>query len=164
MNRLNQPAVPSFTVTLVTQNVDGLHQRAGSVDVLEMHGSAIRTRCWSKVCTSKPFYDATLYDAVPRCTVCGAELRPDVVLFNESIPSAILQEILVGLSSCDLFIAVGTSGAVAPASEFVRGASYVGARTINVNVEPSGNPAFAEEYIGPAEEVLPVLFGMEGYP
>jgi NAD-dependent deacetylase len=153
----SQTAAPAFTATLVTQNVDGLHQRAGSQDVLEMHGSAFRSRCWRKNCLSRPFDDSAIYDETPTCAVCGAFLRPDVVLFGETIPTDVLQQILVGLSSCDLFIAVGTSGVVAPAAEFVRGAAYVGARTINVNVEPSGNPAFNEEYIGPAEVVLPAL-------
>jgi NAD-dependent deacetylase len=153
----------SHQITLVTQNVDGLHQRAGSGDVLEMHGSAFRTRCLSRKCSLTPFHDENLYDAVPTCPLCGGPMRPDVVLFSETIPSQVLDRVLRELSACDLFISVGTSGVVAPAAEFVRGAAYVGARTININVEPTDppNPFFTEEFVGKAEEVLPRLFGFD---
>ncbi|MDX1933943.1 MAG: Sir2 family NAD-dependent protein deacetylase [Capsulimonadales bacterium] len=157
---LQRNASSGQTVTLVTQNVDGLHGRAGTPQVVEMHGSAFRSRCRDPRCPTVPFPDTNLYDETPRCSVCGGYLRPDVVLFNESIPREILGTILRALASCDLFLAVGTSGVVAPAAEFVRGAASIGARTINVNVEPSGNPAFGEEYVGPAEVVLPRLFGI----
>jgi NAD-dependent deacetylase len=150
-------------VTLVTQNVDGLHQRAGSTDVLEMHGFAFRTRCLRRNCSLKPFRDERLYDAVPACPVCGGPMRPDVVLFGEDIPRRVLDRVLRELSACDLFVSVGTSGVVAPAAEFVRGAAYVGARTINVNVEPTDppNPFFADELVGKAEDILPRLFRLE---
>jgi NAD-dependent deacetylase len=152
----------SRRITLVTQNVDGLHQRAGSTDVLEMHGSAFRTRCLRRNCSLAPFPDESLYDAVPACPVCGGPMRPDVVLFSETIPGGLLNRLLRELSACDLFVSVGTSGVVAPAAEFVRGAAYVGARTINVNVEPTDppNPFFAEELVGKAEEILPRLFAL----
>lgn len=144
-------------VMLVTQNVDGLHQRAGSPEVLELHGSAFRSRCMNRRCLSLPFVDISVYEEPPRCAVCGDFLRPDIVLFGENLVKETLDQVLIGLSACDLFIAVGTSGSVAPAASFVRAAAYVGARTINVNVEASGNSSFVEEYIGPAEVVLPQL-------
>jgi len=149
-------------VTLVTQNVDGLHQRAGSIEVLEMHGSAFRTRCLDRRCSLEPFRDENLYDQVPACPVCGGPLRPDVVLFSETIPGRVLNRILQELSTCDLFVSAGTSGVVTPAAEFVRGAAYAGARTININIEPTDppNPFFTEEFVGKAEEVLPRLFGL----
>ncbi len=158
-------------ITIVTQNVDGLHQLAGSRDVIEIHGSLRRTRCTSGSCSSQPFVDAwapsdefvadPIWENVPRCAVCEAYLRPDITLFNESLPLDEIRRVKAALRDCDLFLAVGTSGVVAPASEFVRGAAYNRARTIMVNLTPieTRNPYFAEEYLGRAEEVLPELLG-----
>jgi NAD-dependent deacetylase len=128
-----------------------------------MHGSAFRTRCLNRKCSLEPFPDENLYDRVPTCPVCGGPLCPDVVLFSETIPGRVLECILRGLSDCDLFLSVGTSGVVAPAAEFVRGAAYVGARTINVNIESTDppNPFFTDEFVGKAEEILPRLFGLK---
>jgi NAD-dependent deacetylase len=161
---LQRRSAGSRCITLVTQNVDGLHQRAGSMDVLEMHGSAFRTRCLDRRCSLEPFRDEQIYDQVPTCPVCGGPLRPDVVLFSETIPGRVLNRIVEALATCNLFISVGTSGVVAPAAEFVRGAAYVGARTIHINVEPTDppNPFFTEEFVGRSEEVLPRLFRWEG--
>lgn len=93
---------------------------------------------------------------------CQSLLRPDVVLFGEAVaaePEWLSQR---ALSECDLFLAVGTSGLVSPACDFVRSAKYVGARTILVNLEPMGtrNAAFDQELLGPAEEILPTLLAM----
>jgi NAD-dependent deacetylase len=154
--RLNTPADPR-RMTVITQNVDGLHQRAGSENVVELHGSAFRTRCTA--CDLPPFPDTAAYDGVPPCPRCGAPLRPDVVLFGETLPEAALEAVAEALGGCDLFLSVGTSGLVTPAANFVRAAVYVGARTVAVNVEPMDPPSpyFAEEVIGPAEHVLPAL-------
>jgi NAD-dependent deacetylase len=153
---------PGARLTLATQNVDGLHQRAGSQRVLELHGSALRSRCTSPTCPSRPFDDSqTVTDPLPRCAVCGAPLRPDIVLFNEALPFDVLQAAGVALESCDLFLAVGTSGVVAPAAGFVRVAAAHGARTLLVNRDPLAqpNPYFQETYYGPAEKILPRLLG-----
>jgi NAD-dependent deacetylase len=85
----------------------------------------------------------------------------DITLFNESLPVDELHRVKRALRECDLFLAVGTSGAVSPASEFVRGAAYNQARTILVNLTPMEvrNPYFGEEYLGRAEEILPQLLG-----
>ena len=156
-------------VTIVTQNVDGLHQLAGSRDVIEIHGSLRRSRCTNADCTSQPFADswapseefvaAPTWKEVPRCAVCQSYLRPDITLFNEPLPLDELHRVKRALRACDLFLAIGTSGVVAPASEFVRGAAYNSARTIMVNLTPmeTRNPYFGEEYLGRAEEVLPQL-------
>ena len=156
-------------ITVVTQNVDGLHQLAGSRSVIEIHGSLRRSRCTNEDCASLPFVDSWVpsdefvaypnWEAIPRCAVCDAYLRPDITLFNESLPLDELQRVKRALRECDLFLAVGTSGVVAPASEFVRGAAYNDARTILVNLTPmeTRNPYFAEEYLGRAETVLPEL-------
>jgi NAD-dependent deacetylase len=143
---------------LATQNVDHLHTRAGSV-VLELHGSAFRSRCLDIWCSQPSFYDEAIYENVPHCPTCGGFLRPDVVLFNENLSERILETALNVAHSCDLFLAIGTSGVVWPAAAFVQIAVNSGARTINVNVEPSGNTAFQEEYIGAAQEILPRLLG-----
>jgi NAD-dependent deacetylase len=141
--------------TLVTQNVDGLHRAAGSSNVIELHGAVERDRCSG--CEART--PASAADEPPTCAVCGALLRPDVVLFDE--PIAVDDEWAVkrALRECDLFLAVGTSGSVTPASNFVRAAEYAGARTIVVNLEkmPIPNPAFQEEILGRAEDVLPAL-------
>lgn len=147
-------------VTLVTQNVDGLHQKAGSKDVLEMHGSAFRTRCLNPRCALTPFQDISTPNTPPVCPVCGSFLRPDVVLFGENISGSVLNQLEATLPFCDLFIAVGTSGSVWPAAQFVQAAKTIGARTVNVNFEPSDNPYFDDEHLGRAEEIMPVLLGV----
>ena len=156
-------------ITVVTQNVDGLHQLAGSGNVIEIHGSLRRSRCTNPDCDSQPFFDSWVpsdefvanptWEEVPRCRVCDACLRPDITLFNEALPLDELHRVKRALRECDLFLAVGTSGAVAPASEFVRGAAYNKARTIMVNLTPmeTRNPYFGEEYLGRAEAILPQL-------
>lgn len=156
-------------ITVITQNVDGLHQLAGSRSVIEIHGSLRRSRCTNPNCNSQPFVDSWVpsdefianptWQAVPRCPVCDAYLRPDITLFNEALPLDELHRVKLALRDCDLFLAVGTSGVVAPASEFVRGAAYNKARTIMVNLTPmeTRSPYFGEEYLGRAEEVLPNL-------
>lgn len=145
-------------VTLFTQNVDGLHQRAGSLDVVELHGSAFRTRCTNPVCDLPPFADDGLYDQVPLCPRCGAPLRPDVVLFGETLPEAALRRAQTALDECDLFLAAGTSGTVWPAAAFVRLAAQAGARTVLVNLDAAtGSEEFDEVHLSKAEEVLPGL-------
>lgn len=150
----------SRSITLVTQNVDELHQRAGSVDVIEIHGSLGRSRCLNPDCPNAAgFADWSVPDAgeVPKCARCGENLRMDVTLFNENLPIAALHHTKRALRDCDLFLAVGTSGTVAPASDFVRGAHYAGARTIYLNLEAMAPPNsyFGETILGRAEEILP---------
>ncbi|MBD0274263.1 MAG: NAD-dependent deacylase [Acetobacteraceae bacterium] len=149
-------------VTLITQNVDGLHQRAGSPEVIELHGSAFRSRCTNPDCALPAFPDEDLHpDAVPACPRCGAPLRPAVVLFGEPLSPTALLRVNEALFDCDLFLAAGTSGTVSPASHLVNRAGRSGARTILVNREPMpvACPAFREEYPGPVEEILPALLG-----
>lgn len=145
-------------LTVITQNVDGLHTRAGSRRVLELHGTLHETCCTS--CDFRRTEDiAVTPDLCPQCPRCGAPLRPGVVLFGEQIPALPEWESKRVLRDCDLFLAVGTSGTVSPASNFVRAAEYAGARTIYVNPEPlaPANPAFHETYLGNAEDILPTI-------
>ena len=153
------------TVTLITQNVDELHQRAGSLDTVELHGSLMKSRCM-KNC-SPPFEDNSAHrdyferGESPPCEKCGAPLRPDFVLFSEALPENALNRSYEAMQNCDLFLAIGTSGTVAPASLFVQGAHIMGAETISVNLEAivPRNVYFKREVLGRAEETLPILFG-----
>jgi NAD-dependent deacetylase len=100
---------PGATLTVLTQNIDGLHQRAGSSNVVELHGSAFRTRCSS--CDAPPFSDEDAHaDIIPICATCDGRLRPDVILFGEPMPARAEWDAKRALRECDLFIAVGTSG------------------------------------------------------
>ena len=152
------------TVTLITQNVDELHQRAGSLDTIELHGSVMKSRC-AKNCAPS-FEDADAHresfekGEAPRCE-CGAALRPDFVLFHEMLPPIALDQSYEAMQNCDLFLAVGTSGTVAPASLFVQSAKLLGAETVSVNLAANSprNPHFTREVVGRAEETLPILFG-----
>jgi NAD-dependent deacetylase len=147
--------------TLITQNVDQLHQRAGSRQVVDYHGNLLQTRCSNVKCSLPPFEDHQTYtkQTLPLCSVCGSTLRPDVVLFEEWIPAENERIAKLALRDCELFLAIGTSGSVWPAANFVRSAKYVGARTIFVSLDPLDPPndAFDEQYLGRAEEILPKL-------
>jgi NAD-dependent deacetylase len=154
--RLARQRGPGQSLVIVTQNIDGLHQRAGSAGVIELHGSLRRARCSRADCE---FVTEAAAVGAMDCPRCGAALRPDVVLFDEAIPAEAEWHCKRALRDCDLFVAVGTSGTVTPAASFVRSAQYAGARTILINLEAMTprNPYFAEEILGRAEEVLPAL-------
>jgi NAD-dependent deacetylase len=149
---------------LITQNIDGLHARAGSRNIVEYHGSILKTRCSNPGCDTEPFLDDRIGDEeAPRCPRCGSRLRPDIVMFGEEIPAANARAADSAIRGCDLFVAVGTSGTVYPASGFVSRAAYEGARTVYVNLESilerEPGSSFGEEYLGRAEEILPALLG-----
>ncbi|MDJ0638960.1 MAG: NAD-dependent deacylase [Paracoccaceae bacterium] len=138
-------------VELITQNVDSLHEAAGST-ALHMHGAHGRARCMS--CHAK--WDAPLVMAVDDpCPTCGeATTRPDVVWFGET--PHYLPEIATHLASADLFVAIGTSGTVYPAAGFVAEARGRGARTLEINLEPSNfADLFDDVILGPASETVP---------
>jgi NAD-dependent deacetylase len=143
---------------LCTQNVDPLHELAGSRRVHHMHGELLKTRC--SRCGAPPFADARAYDELPRCE-CGGLLRPDVIWFGE-IPIG-LREIGEAVSECDLFLTVGSSGAVHPAAGLVAQVRSAGrARTVYVGLERPDNAAeFDECRLGRAGELLPGLFRTE---
>jgi len=139
-------------VTLVTQNVDDLHERAGSRNVLHMHGELLKARCLA--CGERAEWREDLLPR-PACPRCGAAaLRPDVVWFGE-VPYY-LDAIAEALWECDVFVAVGTSGVVYPAAGFVRTAAMAGARTIEMNLEESEvASAFEEVRLGAATVTVP---------
>jgi NAD-dependent deacetylase len=146
---------------LVTQNIDGLHQRAGSRRVLELHGNLMTTRCANPACALPSYPDDDPHDTtVPRCPRCGASLRPDIVLFGESLSPHVIDAAVAALDACELFVAIGTSGTVYPAAGFAAHARAAGARTMLVNLEipDPPDPAFDEVHAGAAEELVPRLF------
>jgi NAD-dependent deacetylase len=138
---------------LITQNVDGLHRRAGSKTVHEIHGRLETMICMQ--CQKK--HEQETEDAF--CD-CGGVIRSDIVLFDEDLPTEIITNAHIALKHTSVFVAVGTSGMVWPAASFVADARDAGAYCINVNVEASGNKMFHEEIVGEAKDVLPVLFGI----
>jgi NAD-dependent deacetylase len=138
---------------IVTQNVDDLHERAGGRRVLHMHGE-LRS-AWCLACDRRVRWESELSSG-PLCPSCGAagRLRPDIVWFGE-MPYG-MERIEAALRSADLFVSIGTSGAVYPAAGFVQTARYVGARTLEINLEPSlGSVYFEEVRTGPAGERVP---------
>ncbi|MCA1662070.1 MAG: NAD-dependent deacylase [Novosphingobium sp.] len=137
---------------IVTQNVDDLHERAGACRVLHMHGEHLNA--WCTACDARSRWREPLIDRPP-CPACGvAALRPDVVWFGE-MPYRI-DEIYAALREADLFVSIGTSGAVYPAAGFVRDARECGARTLELNLERSqGSAWFDESRLGPAGQLVP---------
>jgi NAD-dependent deacetylase len=137
---------------IVTQNIDDLHERAGSTNLLHMHGELLSALC--RVCAGRFTWDDDLGD-FPPCPGCGhAELRPDVVWFGE-MPYD-LDTVDQALRRADLFVSIGTSGAVYPAAGFVSAASAYGVRTLELNLVPSdGARLFDESRHGPASELVP---------
>jgi NAD-dependent deacetylase len=150
------------TLTIITQNVDGLHQRAGSTDVIEFHGSLSRIRCANAGCSKAPYEDPEPPPAAPLCERCGGSLRSDIVLFDEAIPAVAEWHAKRALRECDLYVAIGTSGTVSPASNFVRAAEFARARTVIVNLTPMQprHPGYDEEILGRAEDLVPELFAV----
>ena len=137
---------------IVTQNIDDLHERGGARRVLHMHGEALSV--WCTACDSRFRWEGTLRDCPP-CPGCGeAALRPDIVWFGE-MPYR-MGEIFAAIAGADLFVSIGTSGAVYPAAGFVEEARRVGARTLELNLEASlGSRSFDETRLGVASALVP---------
>ena len=138
---------------IVTQNVDDLHERAGARRMLHMHGELKSAFC--RECGGRVRWEGTLADG-PACPLCGGEgaLRPDIVFFGE-MPYQ-MERIEEALAEADLFVSIGTSGAVYPAAGFVQTARYRGAETLELNLDPSaGSHIFHESRVGPAGLLVP---------
>ena len=142
-------------LTVVTQNVDGLHQLAGSRDVVELHGSIWRARCTT----------CSLVHQIPRegaraeaCRDCGGAVRPDVVLFGEMLPAGAFEFAAQQAADCDVCLVIGTSGLVYPAAGLPEIAKSAGAFVCEINPEPTPLSNLCDEVIsGRAGEVLPQL-------
>lgn len=137
---------------IVTQNIDDLHERGGARRVLHMHGEALSALC--TLCDGRFRWTDTLRNGPP-CPACGSRaLRPDIVWFGE-MPYR-MGEIYAAIARADLFVSIGTSGAVYPAAGFVQEANSAGARTLELNLEESlGSRNFAETRLGPASQLVP---------
>ncbi len=146
-------------LTVVTQNVDGLHLAAGSSNVLELHGTIRFARC-SACARREPMAEAVARsaDTPPPCPACGGRLRPDVVWFGEQLPEGVFEAAAEATRSANLFLAVGTSATVYPAAGLIEIASRSGALVIEVNVEPTPLSDLADVRLaGPAAEMVPTL-------
>jgi NAD-dependent deacetylase len=148
-------------VTLVTQNVDGLHERAGSDSLTRLHGSIWHLRCWAE-CTGgrEDWLDTTvpLPTLPPRCPHCGGLSRPGVVWFGESLNPRDIGKATDAASECDVFLTVGTSSVVYPAAGLVRFARQARATVIEINLEPTAATSLADIALHmPADEALPAL-------
>ena len=141
---------------LVTQNVDNLHERAGSKNLIHMHGELTKLRCESCPNIEDTMAVEHLLDAFLYCPKCNGRLRPHIVWFNE-MPMQ-MGKIEKALSECDVFIAIGTSGHVYPAANFLHIARRHGAHTMGINLDPPENVYFFDEFFqGKAGEILPLL-------
>ena len=141
---------------IVTQNVDDLHERAGAKRLIHMHGEHLSA--WCQICGGRSPWRETLGHRPP-CPVCNTpSLRPDIVWFGE-MPYR-MDEIDHAISRCDLFVSIGTSGAVYPAGGFVRTARRHGATTLELNLDPSqGSVLFDECRMGKASDLVPAWVG-----
>ncbi len=141
--------------TLVTQNIDGLHQKAGSRDVVELHGSIWRVRCIDcdarfEIVPAQPRADA--------CPDCGDPVRPDVVLFGEMLPAGAFEQAAAAAANCELCFVIGTSGLVYPAACLPEIAHTAGAFVCEVNPEKTSLSDLCDELLmGKAGEVLPLI-------
>ena len=143
-------------LTLVTQNVDGLHQRAGSTGVLEYHGNILRDRCCVEQVIADRSEDSR--HGLPRCAACGGLLRPDVVWFGEAIPRGPMLAAADAAESCDVFLSIGTSSLVYPAASLAESALRAGATVIEVNPDRTDlSPAADVMLGGPSGLLLPRL-------
>jgi NAD-dependent deacetylase len=147
--------VPQFT--LITQNVDGLHRRAGSRNIIELHGNLARTKRFDDDVVVEQWEDTG--EVPPRCPQTGSLLRPDVVWFGEMLPADALEKATAATANCDLFLSVGTSGQVEPAASLPYWALRSGATVaiINLDVSARTDSPMLYKVRGPAGQVLPAL-------
>ena len=155
--------VPRFT--LITQNVDGLHRRAGSRNVVELHGDLTRARCSREGAAVERWQEPADGGEPPRCDGCGAFLRPDVVWFGEQLPEPALNQAYAAVYDCDVFLTVGTSNLVEPAASLPWLAAAQGAivGVINTSMEGQRSGIGVHHLAGAAGQVLPELL-REAWP
>jgi NAD-dependent deacetylase len=149
---------PRFT--LITQNIDNLHRRAGSCNVLELHGNIFRYKCLERNHpVSNEYLDDNAEELPPRCPMCNSYVRPDVVWFGESLPEPILNQAFEAAANADIMLVAGTSGVVQPAASLPQTASEAGATVIEVNPEMSALTPFVVDIFlqGPSGQILAEL-------
>ena len=143
-------------LTLITQNVDGFHQRAGSRNVLELHGNINRTKCFEENAVVESWKETG--EVPPRCPRCRGRLRPDVVWFGEMLPTSAIEAAVAASESCDVFFSIGTSTIVHPAASLPFEALQHGATVVEIN--PDATPLTNRAHhalAGPAGKILPAL-------
>ncbi len=154
--------VPKFT--LATQNVDDLHERAGSVDVLHLHGSLHSPCCFA--CKTSHVFDSTKAPEIneekiiepPQCLHCGGKIRPGVVWFGEKLPNDIFQQAVAATWTCDVMLVIGTSGFVYPVANIPLIAIKKNATTVQINPKSTDFDSFMTyNLVGKAGEILPIL-------
>ena len=139
---------------LITQNIDGLHQKAGSKNILELHGNIWKFRCTQEN-TIIDNFEAPLEKIPPMCPHCGELLRPHVVWFGESLPSSILQKAFQASSNCQVMFVIGTSAVVQPAASLPLTAAQTGAKIVEINPDPTPLTSYADvSFRGKAGEIL----------
>ncbi|MCB1825729.1 MAG: NAD-dependent deacylase [Candidatus Competibacteraceae bacterium] len=142
--------------TLITQNVDGLHRRAGSHQILELHGNLFRAKCFSEDRPVESWSDGE--EIPPRCPRCGGLLRPDVVWFGEMLPAATLRAAEHATATAELFFSIGTSALVYPAADLPFAALNAGAAVVEINPQPTPlSPHVTFSLNGAAGQILPAL-------
>jgi NAD-dependent deacetylase len=146
--------VPEFT--LITQNVDGLHQQAGSLDVIELHGNITRIKCADCDSTVDEFQETEV--PPPHCPYCGGFLRPDVVWYGENLPQNSLSRAFLAAQQCDLFLSIGTSSVVHPAASLPIEALEIGTSTVEINPDRTPLTSYMTYVLaGPSGMVLSEL-------
>ena len=144
---------------LITQNVDGLHQRAGSRKVIELHGNITRTKCFDEGTVVSSWKETG--DVPPKCPNCGGWLRPDVVWFEEAMPQAEMELAAEASTACEVFLSIGTSTAVYPAASLPFEALRSGATVVEINPQPTPLTERAHHTLpGAAGVVLPELIAL----
>jgi len=142
--------------TLITQNVDGLHEKAGSKNITEIHGNIWKTRCTACGDVSHNF-DVPI-DSLPHCKKCNGLLRPHIVWFGESLDPADIKRSMDAMRTCEVLLVIGTSGIVQPAASFVSAAKEAGAYVVEINIEETPNSYLVDEVLaGRASDVVPLL-------
>ena len=145
------------SLNLITQNVDGLHQRAGSTNVLELHGNIWKVRCTEEGTITENL-DTPLNEIPPRCPECGALLRPHVVWFGESLQPAVLESAFQLSSRCQVIFVVGTSAVVQPAASLPLTAAEARAKIVEINPAPTPLTSYSDfSFRGAAGEILPLI-------
>jgi len=146
---------PNFI--LITQNIDGLHQKAGSKNILELHGNIWKVRCTEER-TITENHDIPLEEIPPHCPDCGALLRPHVVWFGESLSSSVLHKAFQVSSSCEIIFSIGTSAVVQPAASLPLAAAEANAKIVEINPDPTPLTSYADfSFRGKAGEILPLI-------
>ncbi len=145
------------TYTVITQNIDGFHAKAGSTSIVELHGNIWKMRCTEEGTVTEN-YETPLKELPPRCPNCGAMLRPHVVWFGESLEPAVIQQAFALSSSCEVIFVVGTSAVVQPAASLPIAAADAGAKIVEINPDPTPLTVYTNfSFRGNSGEILPLI-------